>query len=125
VKPSVILLVVVAVLPVFAHHSTAAYNTSKIVSVKGTVTAVDWRNPHVRIRLDVPNGEGGTINWDVETWGTGQLSLRGLTKGFLKPGDRVRIDLFQAKDGTPRALVRTLTLPGGETVDGPPVDVTN
>src|SRR5262249_17792835 len=67
-----------------AHHSTAAYDTAKAVSIKGIVTVVDWRNPHVRIHLDVTGSGGRAVNWDLETWGTGQLSLRGLTNGFLK-----------------------------------------
>ena len=113
-----------AVMPLFAHHSTAAYDTTKVVTIKGSVTSLDWRNPHVRIHLDVADADRRIVNWDVETWGTGQLSVRGLTNGFLKPGDRVSIDVFLAKDGTPRAFVRTLTLPDGQTVDGPPADVT-
>jgi Family of unknown function (DUF6152) len=88
----------------------------------GTVTAVDWRNPHVRIHLDVKDAEGRVVNWDVETWGTGQMSVRGLTNGFLKPGDAVRADVFEAKDGSPRAVVHALTLPDGRVMDGPPTD---
>ena len=118
------LAIALAVMPLFAHHSTAAYDTTKLVTIKGSVTSLDWRNPHVRIHLDVPDADRRIVNWDVETWGTGQLSVRGLTNGFVKPGDRVSIDVFLAKDGSPRAYVRTLTLPDGQTVDGPPADVT-
>ncbi len=88
----------------------------------GTVTSLDWRNPHVRIHIDVSDGNGRIINWDAETWGTGEMSLRGLTNGFVKPGDHVRTEVFVAKDGAPRAFVRTLTLPDGHLVDGPPAD---
>src|SRR5262245_34163962 len=96
--------------PLFAHHSSAAYDSSRVVTLIGGVTSLDWRNPHVRIHVNVPDAQGHLVNWDVETWGTGQMSLRGLTNGFLKPGDRVSIDVFVAKDGTPRAFVRILTL---------------
>jgi hypothetical protein len=106
----------------FAHHSTAAYDNTRIVTLTGTVTSLDWRNPHVRIHLDVSDGSGRIIHWDAETWGTGQMSLRGLTNGFIKPGDHVSTDVFVAKDGTPKAFVRTLTLPDGNLVDGPPAD---
>lgn len=112
-------------MPLVAHHSTAAYDNTKVVTIKGAVTSLDWRNPHVRIHVNVPDADGRIVNWDVETWGTGQLSLRGLTNGFLKPGDRVSIDVFLAKDGTPRAFVRILTLPDGARVDGPPADLKN
>jgi Family of unknown function (DUF6152) len=111
-----------SVMFVFAHHSTAAYDTTKVVTMKGIVTSVDWRNPHVRIHLDVTDPDRGIHNWDIETWGTGQLAVRGLTKGFLKPGDHVSTDLFVAKDGTLGAIIHTLTLPDGRTMDGPPVD---
>src|SRR5262245_4272827 len=80
----------------FAHHSTAAYDTTKVVTMKGTVTSLDWRNPHVRIHLDVADSDHRIMNWDVETWGTGQLAVRGLTNDFLKPGDHVSIELYVA-----------------------------
>ena len=105
-----------------AHHSTANYDVTKVVTFKGTVTSVEWRNPHVRIHLDVNDADGRVVNWDLETWGTGQMSVRGLTNGFLKPGDRVSTDVFVAKDGAARGTVHALTLPDGRTMDGPPVD---
>jgi WD40 repeat protein len=108
--------------PVFGHHSTASYDTATPVTFKGVVTSVRFRNPHVRIYVDVPDSNGRIVNWDVETWGTGQMSLRGLTDGFLKPGDHVSLDAFVAKDGSSRAFVRHLVLPGGSVVDGPPFD---
>src|SRR5437870_2072987 len=84
---------VLAIVLLFAHHSSAAYDSTKVVTIKGTVTGVDWRNPHVRIHLDVPDADGRIVHWDAETWGTGQLSVRGVTNGFIKPGDRVSIDV--------------------------------
>ena len=112
----------VSLAPVFGHHSTAAYDSSKTVMLKGPVTSVDWRNPHVRIHLNVPDAGGKIVNWDVETWGTGQMAVRGLTNGFLKPGEKVNIDVFVAKDGSHTAFVRHLTLPDGQIMDGPPAD---
>jgi hypothetical protein len=119
----VVLGAAVAATPSFAHHSTAAYDNTKIVTITGTVSSLDWRNPHVRIHIDAAGGNGQITNWDAETWGTGQMALRGLTNGFLKPGDHVTTEVFVAKDGTPRAFVRTLTLPDGHHVDGPPADI--
>ena len=118
-------MLVVSVMTLVAHHSTAAYDCVKVVKMKGTVTNLDWRNPHVHIHVNVPDSHGKPINWDVETWGTGQMSLRGLTNGFVKPGDRLSIDVFVAKNGTHKAFVRFLTLPDGTLVDGPPADVEN
>jgi len=118
-----IVLLAAAMVALLPHHSTAAYDTTKVITLKGSVTSVDWRNPHVRIHVNVPDAEGHLVNWDVETWGTGQLSVRGLTNGFLKPGDRVSIDVFVMKDHSPRAFVHILTLPDGHLVDGPPADL--
>jgi WD40 repeat protein len=112
-----------SITPLFAHHSSAPYDVANVVTLKGTVTGLDWRNPHVRIHLNVPDANGKILNWDVETWGTGQMSLRGITNGFLKPGDPVSLDVFVAKDGGLRALVHMLTLPDGRKVDGPPIDI--
>jgi hypothetical protein len=113
----------VAATPSFAHHSTAAYDNTKTVTITGTVSGLDWRNPHVRIHIDAGDGNGGVVHWDAETWGTGQMAVRGLTSAFLKPGDHVSTDVFVAKDGPPRAFIRTLTLPDGQHVDGPPADI--
>lgn len=121
-KTALVIVLVAMAAPLLAHHSTAAYDTTKVVTIKGTITSVDWRNPHVRIHVNVPNADGQLVHWDVETWGTGQMSLRGLTNDFLKAGDRVSIDVFVAKDASPRAFVRILTLPDGGRVDGPPAD---
>jgi hypothetical protein len=106
-------------MPLMAHHSMAEYDNTKPLILKGTVTSLEWKNPHVLIHVDVP-GKGRIIHWDLETWGTGQLSVRGLTNGFVKPGDRLSVHVFSAKDGTARAVVRGLTLPDGQVLDGPP-----
>jgi hypothetical protein len=120
-----ILAMAATVGPVFAHHSSAAYDCTKVVTIKGAVTSLEWRNPHVRIHVNVPDAGGKIINWDAETWGTGQMSVRGLTNGFLKAGDHVSIEVFVSKDRTPHAFVHILTLADGTMVDGPPVDFRN
>ena len=113
-----------AIMLLLPHHSTANYDVTKAVTLNGIVTSVDWRNPHVRIHIDVTDAEGRIANWDVETWGTGQMSVRGFANGFLKPRDVIRTDVYVAKDGSSRAVVHTLTLPDGRTMDGPPTDFT-
>jgi len=111
-----------AAVPLWSHHSTAAYDSSKVVTMEGVVTSVAFRNPHVWIYFDVAGSDGAIDHWSAETWGTGQMSLRGLTKDFLKPGDHVTTDVFLMKDGSHHAFVRHLTLPDGQVVDGPPAD---
>jgi hypothetical protein len=121
-KLALILVFALSSAPLFAHHSSAAYDVANVVTLKGTVAGLDWRNPHVRIHVNVQDGTGKIVAWDVETWGTGQLSLRGVVNGFLKPGDSVSLDVFVARDGGHTALVHLLTLPDGRKVDGPPID---
>ena len=122
-KLALMLVFALSTAPLFAHHSSASYDVANVVTLKGTVASVDWRNPHVRIHVNVADDKGSIVNWDVETWGTGQMSLRGVTNGFLKPGEPVSLDVFLAKDGVHRALVHLLTLPDGRKVDGPPIDI--
>ena len=122
-KFALMLVLTLSSAPLFAHHSSATYDVANVATLKGTVASLDWRNPHVRIHLNVSDGNGGIVNWDVETWGTGQMSLRGVTNGFLKAGDSVSLDVFVAKDGGHRALVHLLTLPDGRKIDGPPIDI--
>lgn len=122
-KLALMLVFALSSAPLFAHHSSAPFDVANVVTLKGTVAGLDWRNPHVRIHVNVSEGNGKIVNWDVETWGTGQLSLRGVTNGFLKPGDPVSVDVFVAKDGSSRALVHILTLPDGRKIDGPPIDI--
>jgi len=118
---AVLLLVSAASAPTLsAHHSIAEYDNTKPVTLKGAVISVEWRNPHVRIHLDVFGTEANVVHWTLETWGTGQLAVRGLTNGFLKPGDRIAIEVYSAKDHTARAVVRSVMLPDGQILDGPP-----
>jgi hypothetical protein len=110
--------------PIVAHHSIAEYDNTKQVVIKGVVTSVDWRNPHVHIYLDVPDSAHRHVHWSLETWSPGQLAVRGLTNTFIKPGDHVSIDVYSAKDGSAKAVVCSFSLPDGEVLDGPPGDFT-
>jgi hypothetical protein len=90
--------------PVQAHHSNANYDQSKTVTLKGTVAAWDWGNPHVMLVWDVKDESGKVVRWEsflasVET----ELS-DGLTKDSLKPGDSVIAVVHAAKDGSPHSV---------------------
>jgi hypothetical protein len=122
-KFALMLVLTLSSAPLFAHHSSATYDVTNVVTLKGTIASLDWRNPHVRIHVNVSDGNGRIVTWDVETWGTGQMSLRGVTNGFIKPGDSVSVDVFVAKDGGHTALLHLLTLPDGRKIDGPPIDI--
>jgi hypothetical protein len=103
--------------PVLAHHSFAAeYDREKPVSLKGTVTAVDWVNPHAWIHLDVKDDSGQVTNWSCELGSPNLLLRNGWRRDTLKPGDAIIIEGTSAKDGAKRANARTVKLANGQRV---------
>jgi Family of unknown function (DUF6152) len=100
--------------PVRAHHAFAAeFDAKKPVHFKGTVTRVEWVNPHVWIHVDVKNPDGTKQSWAIEGGTPNVLFRRGVTKESLLAGTEVEVDGYQAKDGTHRANGRDLTLADG------------
>jgi hypothetical protein len=95
-----------------AHHSDAAFDPRQLVTLEGRVTSFAWQNPHIHITLQV-SGPRGSTTWDIEGNPPGRIRGRGL-KDALKPGDRVRMTVYPAKDGS-LAFARghELTLPDG------------
>jgi hypothetical protein len=103
-----------ATVPVRAHHAFAAeFDAKKPVHFKGTVTRVEWVNPHVWIHVDVKNPDGSKQSWAIEGGTPNVLFRRGVTKESLLAGTEVEVDGYQAKDGTHRANGRDLTLADG------------
>ena len=98
-----------------AHHAfNAEFDANKPVSFSGTVTKVEWINPHVWLHLDVVMPNGRTENWGFEAGTPNVLFRRGFTKASLMPGTKVKVDGYQAKDGTRRANGRDLTFSNGK-----------
>jgi hypothetical protein len=116
-----------AVTPVLAHHSFAAeYDSNKAVSLKGTVTKVEWMNPHARFYLDVKDESGKVTNWEFELGSPNGLMRQGWTRNSMKIGDAISVDGYQAKDGANLANARNVKLSdgrklfAGSTTDGGP-----
>ena len=107
-------VILVACIPLRAHHGNAAYDDKNPITIKGTVTEFDWVNPHAQIYLDVKDDKGNTVRWSVETYSPGKLVRAGWTKDSVKPGDVVSINLIPAKNGAPVGFLHKLTLPGGK-----------
>lgn len=97
-----------------AHHAFAAeFDAERPVEFSGTVSKVEWVNPHVWIHIDVNVDAGGTEAWAFEAGTPNVLFRRGFTRESLLPGTDVMVDGYQAKDGTNRANGRDITLDDG------------
>jgi hypothetical protein len=105
--------------PSFAHHSFAAvFDANVVVEVTGTVTEVEWMNPHAWIHVDVENDDGEIEKWSFELGSPNGLIRRGWSRGTINVGDELAISGYRARDGSTRANVRSVTLASGQQLDG-------
>jgi hypothetical protein len=86
-------------LPLSAHHGTAEYDNTKTISMQGTVTALQYLNPHALILFTVKDDKGQTAEWTAELQSPNLLSRRGWSRSTLKPGDQVIITGRPVKNG--------------------------
>lgn len=106
-----------AAVPMLAHHSfSAEFDNSKPVSLQGTVTKVDWLNPHIWIYLDVKDASGKVASWQCEGGPPNTLTRNGWTKNDLKKGDSINVTGTHAKDATNTCNATSLVLPDGRKV---------
>ena len=103
--------------PVIAHHAVGAeYDATKPVTLTGTVTKVEWTNPHARIYFDVKQPDGTVINWNVELAARSALVRQGWTATSLKIGETVTVQGSQARAGLNNVNARSVTVVGGKQV---------
>ena len=113
------LLALAAALPVAAHHSFAAeFDGSKAIRLQGTLTKIEWTNPHTYFYMNVKDEKGIVVNWGCEAGSPGALSRRGFKRGDIKLGDALIVDGYLAKDGSRLIDARRVTLPDGRIVSG-------
>lgn len=105
---------------VLAHHGEAAYETSKNVTVRATMTEFDWENPHCQLRFDVTDDKGNVRHWVVLAINPLMLERYGWTRESLKPGDMVTIVFHPAKNGDMSGILEKVVLANGRELPGHP-----
>ncbi len=99
--------------PLFAHHSTSIYDRQHTTTVQGTVTALEFINPHVQVRFDVKDNQGNIEKWVGVTGPPNALRRAGMNRNTLKPGDQIAVDGHRAKDGGTIIEIEQIVLSDG------------
>src|SRR5262245_66615937 len=110
----IVAALIAASIPLMAHHSFAAeFDSNKQVKLTGTVTKIDWTNPHVWFYLDVKDEAGKITNWGFEMGPPHMLQGQGWTRTTMKLGDKVSVEGSMAKDGSNRGDARNVQTVAG------------
>jgi Family of unknown function (DUF6152) len=112
----VFVVVVLITVPVAAHHGTASFDTSKDLTMKGTVTDWIWANPHCFLKFDAMDETGTVRNWAVEVSNPTDMTKRGWARSSFKVGDVITVSLQPVKNGAPIGRLRSVVLPDGSTL---------
>lgn len=103
--------------PSFAHHGGAAYDNTKVVEYKATITDFQFVNPHVQIYFDTKDDKGNVTHWSCESVNPGMLERIGWTRHALKAGDQVTIYAHPNKTGAPVILLQKVVLADGQVLE--------
>jgi len=105
--------------PAWVHHSYATFDTTKHVSVTGTVTEFNWTNPHASFKVSARNAAGGTEIWSVEMDGPSNLIREGWRRTSLKLGDKVTVTMAPLRDGRTGGSYLGIILANGKALGKP------
>jgi len=108
------ILLLAGAAPAWAHHSFAAeYDSNQLITLTGTLTKVEWTNPHIYFYVDVKDASGATVTWSLEGYPPNTLKRTGFSKDLLKIGDQITVTAYKSKDGTYTGAGREVTFPDG------------
>jgi Family of unknown function (DUF6152) len=105
-----------AAAPLFAHHANAVFDTTKTVTVKGTVVDWLWGNPHCLLRFDVTDENGQVAHWVGETQAPINMIGNGWRRDSFKPGDEITVSLRPLRNGRPGGSIQSVVLADGKTL---------
>ena len=111
-----IVAVLATTAPVTAHHGGATFDTTKTLTLQGTVTEWIWANPHCFLKFDAKDDSGTVRNWVVETGNPTDMSRSGWARSSFKVGDVVTVTLQPVKSGAPVGRIRGVVLANGQTL---------
>lgn len=101
-------------LPALAHHSFAAeYDSHNLITLTGTISKVEWTNPHTYVYVDVKDAAGQMTTWALEGYPPNTLKRTGFARAILKEGDSITITAYKSKDGSNTGAGREITFPDG------------
>lgn len=115
-----VLLGALSATTLWGHHSFSMFDTSKTITISGTVTSFEWTNPHAYIEIDVPQAGGAAKHWSVEMGSPSILQQGGWKFKDLKFGDKVTVDIQPLRNGDPGGLLVKATLPDGRVLGNGP-----
>ena len=114
-----IMTVFLAALPALAHHPfSAEYDWKQPVTVTGTVSKLDWANPHAHLYVDAKDSDGKTKSWTFELGGINALTNAGWSKEAVKAGDTITVDAWLSKSQSNMANVKSIKLQSGRELSG-------
>jgi hypothetical protein len=105
-----------AVVPLAAHHGAASFDTTRELTLKGSVTEWIWANPHCFLKFDAKDDTGTVRNWAVEVSNPTDMTRLGWARTSFKGGDEVTVTLQPVKSGAPIGRLRSVILPSGQTL---------
>jgi len=112
-------IILLSAIRLLAHHSFAAeFDASKALRLTGSLSKIEWTNPHTYFYIDVKEDNGSVVKWGCEAGSPGALTRRGFKRGDIKLGDTIIVDGYRAKDGSRLIDARRVTLPDGRVVSG-------